>query len=64
MLVNGEKKDIQNGMPLLDYLKNEGYNPERVAVEHNGDIVPKNKYQEELLYQEDTIEIVHFVGGG
>ena len=51
-------------MKNLKMLKKEGYNPERVAVEHNGDIVPKNKYQEELLYQEDTIEIVQFVGGG
>lgn len=64
MRINGEKKDVRDGTLLLDYLISEGYNPQRVAVERNGDIVPKDRYKEEILNQEDTLEIVQFVGGG
>ena len=38
--------------------------PDRVAVERNGDIVPKSKFQETMLSDADTLEIVTFVGGG
>ncbi len=36
----------------------------RKAVERNGDIVPKAKYEEAMLEDGDSIEVVSFVGGG
>ena len=41
-----------------------GYNPKRVAVECNGDILPKSEYTVYVPKNEDVIEIVTFVGGG
>jgi thiamine biosynthesis protein ThiS len=38
--------------------------PDRVAVELNRDIVPRDRWQETLLKDGDRLEIVHFVGGG
>ncbi len=38
--------------------------PEKVAVERNGAIVPRSTLGEALLAEGDTLEIVHFVGGG
>ena len=64
MKVDGQEQTVAAGMMLLDYLKQAGYNPERIAVEKNGSIVPKNDYDKTVLQQEDILEIVQFVGGG
>lgn len=49
---------VQN---LLDQLRLDG---RQVVVERNRDIVPRQRFTEELLTEGDTLEIVHFVGGG
>ena len=64
MLVNGEKVQLDTQMSLADYLAANGYNPAIIAVERNGDIVPKADYASVMLDPEDKIEIVQFVGGG
>ncbi|KGP74779.1 hypothetical protein JT05_14425 [Desulfosporosinus sp. Tol-M] len=64
MKVNGQEETVFVGMVLLDFLKQAGYNPERIAVERNGSIVSKNDYDKTVLQQDDTLEIVQFVGGG
>lgn len=61
--VNGEVRDIA-GKTLAEYLKEAGYDIKRVAVERNGDIVPRQEYEETRLQDGDSVEIVHFVGGG
>ena len=61
--INGESVQA-SGQVLLDYLKTAGYDPARVAVERNGDIVPKARYCETILADGDTVEVVSFVGGG
>lgn len=37
---------------------------DRVAVEHNGNIVPRDTWQSATLNENDKLEVVHFVGGG
>lgn len=61
--INGQDKGIA-GMRLTDYLEREGYNLSRIAIEYNGDILPKSRYGEVCLADGDKIEIVAFVGGG
>ncbi len=61
--VNGEMLDIA-GKTLADYLATTDYDSKRIAVECNGDIVPKAKYGETILRNGDSIEVVSFVGGG
>jgi sulfur carrier protein len=41
-----------------------GLKGDRVAVEHNGEIVPRTGWAETLLNGGDRLELVHFVGGG
>jgi len=48
----------------MDFLKKEGYDATKVAVEKNGDIIPKKNFEAEMLSDIDKIEIVSFVGGG
>ena len=41
-----------------------GLKGDRVAVEHNGEIVPRSTWTETALSSGDRLEVVHFVGGG
>lgn len=63
VLINGEQVQADD-MTLSAYLQTTTYDPKRIAVERNGDIVPKAQYDTTLLQAGDTIEIVSFVGGG
>lgn len=61
--ING--KEVQaEGRALSDYLRDAGYDVKRVAVERNGEIVPKASFGETILQSGDVVEIVGFVGGG
>lgn len=64
MKVNGEETALKQATILQTYLEQLGYNTDRIAVERNGSIVPKSMYKECILSDSDTLEIVHFVGGG
>lgn len=61
--INGEELNAA-GMTLAEYLAGTTYDPNRIAIERNGDIVPKPKYGETILLDGDSVEIVSFVGGG
>ena len=61
--VNGEEKNIA-GKTIAEYLATTNYDMKRIAVERNGDIVPRAQYGETVLQDGDSIEIVSFVGGG
>ena len=54
----------EEGKTLENYLSGTQYDPRRIAVERNGEIVPKSQYGEVVLQEGDCIEIVSFVGGG
>ena len=61
--INGEDKNIA-GMTIAEYLADAGYDERRVAVELDGNIVPKPQYKETVLSDGDSVEVVSFVGGG
>lgn len=61
--VNGTELDIA-GKTVLEYLATTAYDPKRIAVERNGDIVFKSQYDNTILEDGDSMEIVSFVGGG
>ena len=61
--INGENQNMA-GKTLTEYLEITNYDPKRIAVERNGEIVPKSQYSEMVLEDGDVIEVVSFVGGG
>ena len=61
--INGCELEIA-GKTLAEYLASTDYDPKRIAVERNGEIVPKAMYGETVLEDGDCVEIVSFVGGG
>ena len=64
MRVNGEKVCLGKSLLLAAYLAARGFYCRMVAVERNGQIVPKADYEKVELQEEDVLEIVRFVGGG
>lgn len=52
------------GKTIMEYLKSADYDTKRIAVERNGEIVPKSDYGSTVLADGDTVEVVSFVGGG
>lgn len=61
--INGTEYDMA-GKTLAEYLKSADYDRKRIAVERNGEIVPKAQYDETVIADDDEIEVVSFVGGG
>lgn len=61
--INGEELNIA-GKTIAEYLAATNFDSKRIAVERNGDIVPKAKYGETVLQDGDNVEVVSFVGGG
>ncbi len=64
VVVNGEEKEIPEGLTVEDLLNKLNIGKERVAVELNLDIVPKSRFADVVLKNGDRVEIVSFVGGG
>ena len=61
--INGEAKEIA-GKNLLEYLKENGFNPEHLVVERNFEIIQKEQFGSVTIQDEDVIEVLRFVGGG
>ena len=64
MVVNGKEVILEESITVAKYLEMENYQLTRIAVERNGEIVPKATYKDVKLCPEDVLEIVSFVGGG
>ncbi len=62
--INGEEKQIAEGLSLLGLLESLQIRPGRVVVERNRDIVSRELLGATILAEGDVLEIVHFVGGG
>jgi thiamine biosynthesis protein ThiS len=62
--VNGEEKEIANGLSIGGLLDQLQIRSARVVVELNRNIVSRDAYGATMLSEGDKLEIVHFVGGG
>ena len=62
--LNGKKVVIKSNYSILDLLKKYKLSNKKVAIEHNGIIVPKANFKKKNLKNNDKVEIVHFIGGG
>lgn len=62
--VNGKQIQLTSEMSVADYLEQNNYQINRIAVEMNEEILPKYSYSETMLKDGDSLEVVTFVGGG
>lgn len=64
MKLNGKTVALEQEQTLLQFLTEHKFDCKTIAVERNGEIVPKAQYEYIRLKDDDMLEIVHFVGGG
>ncbi len=67
LILNGQERDfptLPSGANLAALVATLALKSDRVAIEHNGTIVARTGWTEALLSDGDTLELVHFVGGG
>jgi sulfur carrier protein len=64
LIINGEDRAFENPLTLQGLVEQLGMKADRVAVELNRDIVPRDQWARTELVEGDRLEIVHFVGGG
>ena len=62
--LNGKKITIKPKSTIMDLLIKYNLEDKKIAIEHNGIIIPKLKYKKKHLKNNDRLEIVHFIGGG
>ena len=62
--INGQAESLDDSLSVLALLESRGLAGKRVAVERNGEIVPKGRHAETALAEGDRVEIVVAVGGG
>ncbi|WP_419806795.1 sulfur carrier protein ThiS [Terriglobus sp.] len=65
--INGDERDfpeLQDGADVHALVLQLGFRADRVALERNGDIVPRTAWADTRLAEGDKLEVVHFVGGG
>ena len=63
LTINGESRDV-DAITLSELVAHLGMKPDRVAVELNRELIPRERWQATRLANGDKLEIVHFVGGG
>lgn len=64
--INGEERTFDSAAPftVAALVENLGMKSDRVAIELNRDIVPRDHWPQTILNEGDRLEVVHFVGGG
>jgi len=62
--INGKSEEIKIKSTLEEIILKKGLCANNLVLEHNANIVPKEKWKYIILRENDNIEIVSFVGGG
>ena len=64
LTVNGESQSLGEPTTILEFLATHELQPTIVVVEHNGEIVPRDRFGEVTLQNGDVVEIVQMMAGG
>ncbi len=64
LLVNGQPQHLDATISVSELLRNMGLEGKRLAIDRNGEIVPRSKFDEQMLIDGDRLEIVTAIGGG
>ncbi len=62
--INGEERTVSGGMSVNELLESLGLHPRLIVVEHNREILERDRYESTAVRAGDNFELVHFVGGG
>ncbi len=62
--LNGKEREIPGGLSVRGLLEHLELDPSTVVVELNREILSREQYDDRAVREDDTVELVHFVGGG
>lgn len=62
--INGEQREVPDGITLEALIQHLQLVPERLAIERNREVVRRADWPRTFLAEGDRVEIIHFVGGG
>ena len=62
--INGENREVPDGLSVTGLLGHLGIHPGRVAIERNLEILSRARWEDTRVQPGDRYEIVNFVGGG
>jgi sulfur carrier protein len=62
--INGKNETVEAAINLNELILNKGLIPDHIVVEHNYNIIAKEKWDNIMLKDSDNLEIISFVGGG
>ncbi|ACM64471.2 sulfur carrier protein ThiS [Campylobacter lari] len=63
MIINGQKLELKE-LKFMDYVREKQLKIKFIALELNGEIIPRDQFEDLILKENDKVEIVTFVGGG
>lgn len=64
LIINGEPRQFASALSVAELIDQLGYTGKRIAIERNGEIVPRSQHATTPLVAGDRLEIVVAVGGG
>ena len=64
IIINGSTRQLPKSFSIASLIEDMGLTGKRIALERNGEIVPRSLFASQLLENGDTLEIVAAVGGG
>lgn len=64
LTINGAEREVPDGLTVRELIEHLGFGGGPVAVEQNREVVPRAEHATRYVQSGDSIEIVHFVGGG
>jgi len=64
VFLNGKKIKVDNNLTAEQLLANMGYQDKRIAIEINGEVIPKSELSNKIIVENDKVEIIVAVGGG
>lgn len=64
ILINGDRREVPAGQSVTELLGDLGLHPRLIVVEHNREILDRERFSQTELQAGDALELVHFVGGG
>jgi thiamine biosynthesis protein ThiS len=62
--INGAARDFPQEVSVAELIQDMGLGGKRIALERNGEIVPRSRFEQQMLANGDKLEIVVAVGGG
>ena len=62
--LNGKAHEVSTPISLVQLLVTLEIDPRLIAVAHNGDVIPRDRYEGVCLNEGDSVEVVRMVGGG